>query len=131
MNLFDGVLESKNDGLHLRTGFGDFALPPRLADGLVRNPATAGATQVACGIRAEDVAIGSAVGAQAGVPEGVIDLVEPLGSDVFVSVAMGSDMLLARASPDLPLQEMQKTPVTLNLARLHLFDAESGYNLLA
>jgi multiple sugar transport system ATP-binding protein len=64
------------------------------------------------------------------IAEGIVDLVEPLGSDVFVSVAIGPDMLLARASPDLNLRETQKTPVTLNLARLHLFDAESGYNLL-
>jgi ABC-type sugar transport system ATPase subunit len=60
----------------------------------------------------------------------MIDLVEPLGSDVFVSVVLGGDMLLARASPDLNLRETNRTPVALNLAKLHLFDAESGHNLL-
>jgi multiple sugar transport system ATP-binding protein len=129
MNLFDGVLEQHNGALRLRTGFATYTLPAHLADGLLSNPAGGGAARVVCGIRAEDVSVAPNDRGTT-TAEGIIDLVEPLGSDVFVSVAMGPDMLLARASPDLDLQETQKTPVTLNLARLHLFDAESGYNLL-
>jgi multiple sugar transport system ATP-binding protein len=129
MNLFDGVLEQNNGALCLRTAFATYTLPPRLADGLLRNPVANGGAKVACGIRAEDVGV-VVNGADVATAEGVIDLVEPLGSDVFVSVAMGSDMLLARASPDLDLKETNRTPVTLNLAKLHLFDVDSGDNLL-
>lgn len=126
MNLFDGVLENKSGELQLRTSFAQYTLPAIVRDKLLQRQAT-GAIPVICGIRAEDIIVG---GAQTGGPLGVIDLVEPLGSDVFVSVAMASDMLLARANPDLPLQETQKTPVTLNLAKLHFFDAASDHNLL-
>jgi multiple sugar transport system ATP-binding protein len=126
MNLFEGVLENSNGALQLRTGFAQYILPARARDALLRNKA-AGVAKVMCGIRAEDIAV---AGVQANDPQGMIDLVEPLGSDVFVSVAMGSDMLLARANPDLPLQEGQKTPVTLNLGKMHFFDADNGNNLL-
>jgi multiple sugar transport system ATP-binding protein len=129
MNFFDGVLEQTNSALRLRTGFATYTLPPRLVEGLLRNPAANGSTRVACGIRAEDVSVLPVEG-QPVIAEGMIDLVEPLGSDVFVSVVLGGDMLLARASPDLNLRETNRTPVALNLAKLHLFDAESGHNLL-
>ncbi len=132
MNLFEGVLENQNGELQLRTGFAHYTLPARARDSLLRSKTTAatkvmGITKVMCGIRAEDVAVATT---QTGDPQGVIDLVEPLGSDVFVSVAMGSDMLLARANPDLLLQEGQKISATLNLTKMHFFDASSGDNLL-
>ncbi len=126
MNLFEGVLENQNGELQLRTGFAQYTLPARARDSLLRSK-TMSATKVMCGIRAEDVAV---AGTQIGDPQGVIDLVEPLGSDVYVSVAMGLDMLLARAHPDLMLQEGQKTPTSLNLTKMHFFDASSGDNLL-
>ena len=126
MNLFEGVLENNNGELQLRTGFAQYRLPLRARAALLRNNAT-GAAKIVCGIRAEDVAVTSS---QPSDPQGVIDLVEPLGSDVFVSVALGSDMLLARAHPDLALQEGQKTPITVNLSKMHFFDAENGNNLL-
>jgi len=130
MNLFDGVLEQQNGELQLRTGFANYTLPPRMAAGLLRSQAALGAQKVLCGIRAEDVAVDGTEDAMRSAPQGVIDLVEPLGSDVFVSIALGADMLLARAHPDLPLQETQKTAVLLNLSKLHLFDATSGHNLI-
>jgi multiple sugar transport system ATP-binding protein len=60
----------------------------------------------------------------------VIDLVEPLGSDVFASVALGKEMLLARARPDLGLQEGQSIGITLDPAKVHLFAPEGGENLV-
>jgi multiple sugar transport system ATP-binding protein len=130
MNLFNGVLENTAGVLQLRTGFATYPLPPRLTDGLLRSAVIPVASEVVCGIRAEDVAVSGEGVVQPDAPTGVVDLVEPLGSDVFVSVALGADLLLARASPDLPIKEAQTTSVTLNLTKLHLFAVESGENLL-
>ncbi len=127
MNLLDGLLEHNNGELQLRTGFATYTLPPRTRDILLRNPGNNHAAKVVCGIRAEDINVSSD---NATAPQGVIDLVEPLGSDAYVSVALGKDLLLARAHPDFPLKETQKTPVLLDLAKLHIFDGESGANLL-
>ncbi|RIK35926.1 MAG: glycerol-3-phosphate ABC transporter ATP-binding protein [Chloroflexi bacterium] len=130
MNLFEGILESTDGALQLRTSFATYTLPVQLADGLLRNPAATGAKTVLCGIRAEDVSVGDSAAGQPGAPRGVIDLVEPLGSDTYVSVALGGDMVLARANPDAPLRESEHTTVTLNLHKIHLFDAGNGQNLL-
>jgi multiple sugar transport system ATP-binding protein len=130
MNLFDGVLEQVNGGLQLRTGFATYRLPERLSDGFLRSGQHNGVQQVVCGIRAEDVSIHQGDLAANEAPRGVIDLIEPLGSDAFVSVALGADMLLARTNPDLLLRETQQTAVHLNLAKLHLFHTQSGENLL-
>ena len=46
------------------------------------------------------------------------------------SVAVGKEMLLARARPDLGLREGQAIGIGLNPAKLHLFAADSGDNLL-
>lgn len=130
MNLFDGMLENEAAALHLRTGFGCFQLPARLADGLRRNAAAVGAQKVLCGIRAEDVSVGAGGSAAANAAHGVIDLVEPLGSDMFVSVALDQEMLLARTHPDAPLQEGENATVALNLNKLQLFDAATEASLL-
>lgn len=129
MNLFDGVLEEQAGQLRLQTAFAPYDLPPRLTEILRRQRNTLGSQKVVCGIRAEDVAVGEE-GQNRGDPQGTIDLIEPLGSDNFISLAMGSEMLLARANPDLALAESQKVPVQLNLTKLHLFDANSGESLL-
>jgi multiple sugar transport system ATP-binding protein len=88
------------------------------------------ATPVVCGIRAEDISIVPADKLSANHTQGTVDLVESLGSDVYVSFNIGAHMLLARASPDLPLQESQQIPVDLNLSKMHFFDPDSGINLL-
>lgn len=130
MNLFDGVLEQQGGELHLRTAFAQYALPPRLAENLLRSRQALGSQKIVCGIRAEDVAIGHEGQIPATTPQGTVDLIEPLGSDTYVSLALGAEMLLARANPDRALHETQQVPVQLNLAKLHLFTADSGDSLL-
>ena len=129
MNQFDGVLETAGSGLQLRTGFGTLALPATVREKLQRR-AGMGAMPVVCGIRAEDITVNTSGNPTANQITGVIDLVEPLGSDVFASVALGKEMLLARARPDLGLQEGQSIGITLDPAKVHLFAPEGGANLV-
>ena len=129
MNQFDGVLETTGAGLQLRTGFGTIDPPANVREKLQRRSVT-GALPVVCGIRAEDIAVNTSGNSTANQITGVIDLVEPLGSDVFASVALGKEMLLARARPDLGLQEGQTIGIVLDPAKVHLFAPESGENLI-
>jgi multiple sugar transport system ATP-binding protein len=130
MNLFDGTLETHDGELRLRTSFADYALPGAVRERLARSSRVgSGAAPVTCGIRAEDIAVSALNGAPAGGVRGMVDLMEPLGSDVYVSMAMGQEMLLARTAPDAPLVESEPAQVTLNLARVHFFDPQSGENL--
>jgi len=130
MNQFDGTLETTGDGLQLRTSFGVMALPASLREKLQQRTVAGGAMPVICGIRAEDIAVNLGSAPLPNQINGVIDLVEPLGSDVFASVAVGKDMLLARARPDAGLQEGQSIGIVLDPAKVHLFAPEGGENLV-
>ncbi|MBI3957726.1 MAG: sn-glycerol-3-phosphate ABC transporter ATP-binding protein UgpC [Chloroflexi bacterium] len=130
MNLFDGVLENRNDRLVLCTGFAEYALPAQVQARLPSTHLAGGAAPVVCGMRAEDMTVDLADDESDNHALGVVDLVEPLGSDVFVSVKFGEEMLLARTAPDLPLRETQKVCLKLNLAKMHFFDPKTEQNLL-
>ena len=131
MNQFDGTLEQQGDALQVRTAFGTIALPATLREKLQRRAPVAGPLPVICGLRAEDISVNPTGAPAANQINGVIDLVEPMGADAFISVALGKEMLLARANPDLGLREGQPIGITLNPAKLHLFAPDSGENLLA
>lgn len=137
MNLFDGTLASVNGELTLQTGFGVYPLDSDLKARLLANPKLgAGQLKTVCGIRPEDIITSSAAGSdvvdnpKAGMASGVVDLVEPLGSDVYVNVVLGKDMLLARVNPATAPQEDEPVKVGLALEKIHFFDADSGNNLL-
>lgn len=130
MNLFNGTLESWNGEIKLRTEFAKYSLPLAVQERLSQQRSFSDSVPVVCGIRAEDVSLELNAGEQPNCAQGIVDLIEPLGSDVYVSLDIGSQMILARTSPDLPLQEVQKTSVSLNLSKMHFFDTDSGANLL-
>jgi multiple sugar transport system ATP-binding protein len=132
MNLFDGTLATEKGELVLQTGFGDYAVAPILKARLMANPKLGtGSTRVVCGIRAEDVTTSAANnGAGTGLAKGVVDLVEPLGSDVYVNVVLGRDMLLARVNPENAPAENEQVQVGIALGKIHFFDADNGSNLL-
>jgi multiple sugar transport system ATP-binding protein len=131
MNLFDGTLVAQDGELTLQTGFGNYPVAPALKARLMANPKLgAGQTKVVCGIRAEDVTTLPAAGDKMGLASGMVDLVEPLGSDVYVNVVLGRDMLLARVNPASAPQENDQVQVGITLDKIHFFDAESGNNLL-
>jgi multiple sugar transport system ATP-binding protein len=136
MNLFDGTLEAADGALYLQTAFARYPLALALRAHLLANPRLgAGRNPVLCGIRAEDVSVRPANGSSSDsrtpdAAKGVVDLVEPLGSDNYVSVALGKEMLLARARPDEAVQETAEVQVGLDLDRVHFFDPDSGNTLL-
>jgi multiple sugar transport system ATP-binding protein len=130
MNLFDGVLENRNDKVTLRTAFAEYPLPADVQKKLAGRHLAGSATPVVCGMRAEDMTIEVTENGVNKDAHGIVDLVEPLGSDVFVSIKFGAEMLLARAAPDLPVREMEKVHLKPNLAKMHFFDPKTEQNLL-
>jgi len=130
-------LASASGDLTLITSFGTYALAPDLKARLLANPKLGmGQLKVVCGIRAEDVTTSPAASPEVaanpktGAASGVVDLVEPLGSDVYVNVVLARDMLLARVNPAGAPQEGEAVKVGFTLDKIHFFDADSGNNLL-
>jgi multiple sugar transport system ATP-binding protein len=60
-----------------------------------------------------------------------IDVIEPLGADVFVLGESAGVNITARLEPDTQVKEGQDIWLGVETAMLHLFEAESGQSLMA
>lgn len=130
MNLFTGRLEPAGTGLCLSSGLGRFDLPPGIRARLAPDGAGRfGPREVKWGIRAEDIRLGAPDHAD-GAPPLVVDLVEGLGSDAYVSLQSDGDTIVARTSSDARPKENETVSLHLNLNKLHLFDPASEESLL-
>ncbi len=82
---------------------------------------------VVLGIRPEDVEadpsyVESHTGAR--VPA-KIEVVEPLGAEIFLYLSTGENQITARVEPHLRFKPEDKLTLALNLEKIHLFDAET------
>jgi multiple sugar transport system ATP-binding protein len=134
MNVFPGRLEASPQGLDLVSDLGRFTLPPQLVaritpteSPLARANGGAGPREVMWGIRAEDTAL---CAADAGCAQAVVDLVEGLGSDALVTLAIGDNILVMRTPSDARPKENETVGLNLNLNKLHLFDPASEATIL-
>jgi multiple sugar transport system ATP-binding protein len=118
MCLFPGRIARTADGLVFQTeGFSQpldvagFAVPP--ADG----------TAVELGVRPEHVVL-----AEAGI-EVVVEIIEPMGSDLLVWTRVGPHRLSIRLPAETPVSLGDHLHVTLPVHRLNIFDAATGARL--
>lgn len=79
---------------------------------------------VTFGIRPEDLSVGRRPSQYSEI-SGVIDLVEPLGSESLLHVKVGEHSLVVRAEGRHVVQEGSRVPLYVDLERVHLFDAET------
>ena len=59
-----------------------------------------------------------------------VEVVEILGSDQFLYGKVGDDDVIARVDPQFDVSVGDRVKLTVNMRRLHLFDAESEKALL-
>jgi multiple sugar transport system ATP-binding protein len=62
--------------------------------------------------------------------EAVVDVLEPLGSEVILHISFGEDSLVARVDPHTAAKVGEKIPVVLDHEKVHIFDKETEKNLL-
>ena len=135
MNVIEGRLEGSGDAAALQSDCGARLPLP----GLRVPPAWQGRA-LALGLRPEHLlraqdADGGHGGATAtghegnGVFDTLVEVVEPVGSEVFVNLRLGERALVARLPPgELPTVG-QRLPMRAAVERLHLFDPEDGRRL--
>jgi len=133
MNVAAGRLEGSADGLTLVTRSGRLPLPPQTVARLGADGAAAGPREVMWGIRAEDIRLGPApaAGGNGLDMRATVDLVEGLGSDAYVSLALSGDNIVARTPADARPAENETVGVQINANKLHLFDAKTEETLLS
>jgi multiple sugar transport system ATP-binding protein len=128
MSLVAGTLEHGADGVTFAAPEMQVNLGPAAALGLKDGTWPS----VALGIRAEDVIIH-----QNGAGEGratfpaVVGLMEPIGSDTFVELAVGDATIVARVSPDLPLKLNEPVTAEFRPGRVHLFETAGGERIVS
>jgi multiple sugar transport system ATP-binding protein len=128
INLHAGTLDRSDSAGVFRAGDVVIPLQPRLAQLARLNGAAA---ESALGIRPEDVRVVldpvSSSDDDVLLPA-TVSLVEPVGSDLFVSATTGDLAWTARAEARLPVTPGQRIELALDLRRAHLFGAD-GRNL--
>jgi multiple sugar transport system ATP-binding protein len=76
------------------------------------------------GVRAEDLSMPPEPGSQ--TLRMTVEIVENLGSDQYLYGKLGSTEIIARARPDIAVAPGDTVDLGVNLARIHLFDTQTG-----
>ncbi|KPN20648.1 glycerol-3-phosphate transporter ATP-binding subunit [Xanthomonas sp. Mitacek01] len=123
MNVLRGTLAQTAAGWRFDAGEGI-----NLALGDAAFPADWNGRTVDLGIRPEHLLPASE--AEASLSP-VVEVVEPVGSEVFVNLRLGSHALIARLPPDRVPVPGETLPLSIPVGRVHAFDVETGARLVS
>jgi ABC-type sugar transport system ATPase subunit len=126
MNLIEGRLEADGAGWRFRGTNIDLPLSAESisAPELQQEAALRGAVQF--GLRPEHFRVG-APGEPGGIA-GRVEFLEPVGSDLYLTVAVGDTRVQVRTDPDSPLTAGEHLTLHFDAARVHVFGAD-GHSL--
>jgi len=122
MNLLDGEVVRVGESLCFHNREVTLPLPPAAA------ALAGGPGPVTLGIRPEQFERVPAATPEGGI-SGEVSLVEPHGSDLFVTVATGCGPVTARLDPGHAVRPGEVLHLAPQLARVHLFEAAGGARL--
>jgi multiple sugar transport system ATP-binding protein len=127
MNMIDGALETAaGGGWRFRGEYVDVQLSSEVVSPQALERGTAATGNVKLGLRPEHIRIGAA-GQDGGIPGRVLFL-EPVGSDLYLTVEAGGSTVQVRTDPDAPLQQGENVSLLFDSWRVHVFGAD-GANL--
>ena len=81
--------------------------------------------QVTLGVRPEDLQLASGSDPSEYVFDAVVDVVEPLGSEILLDLRAGNSTIVARVEPTVRLKVHEKTRLALTPDRAHFFDLKT------
>jgi len=114
INETNGAIVAETQGLHLE-------VPPARAAAVRAYKGQ----QVAFGIRPEDVHIATGADAVHHTFDAVVEVVEPLGSEILLDVRVGRGTIVARVDPTVRVKIHETVRLAVNADRLHFFDAKT------
>ncbi|MGH2454572.1 MAG: ABC transporter ATP-binding protein [bacterium] len=109
-----GVLRAENSGINV-------AIPPARAERLRPYKGQS----VTLGIRPEDLRIAPGADLKDHSFDAVVEVVEPLGSEILLDVKVGPSMMVARVEPTVRVKVHEPIRLALDPERLHFFDART------
>ena len=81
--------------------------------------------EVVFGIRPEDMRLDAE-----GEIEGAVEIIEPVGSDIFLDLSVGGVSLTVRVEPSVRMSQGERVSLRPDPARVHAFDPETGETLI-
>jgi ABC-type sugar transport system ATPase subunit len=128
--LRNGELEYSNGKWTFRSASLVLPLGPEVSERLGRVQLLPG-EKVTLGIRPEDVMLQAQNGGDGRSDvQGDVHLIEPIGSDKYVTIRLGSEEFMARTSPRFPVHREDVVNLRFEWAHAHIFDSK-GRNLFA
>ncbi|MGH8132297.1 MAG: ABC transporter ATP-binding protein [Steroidobacteraceae bacterium] len=123
MNFLRGRL-LKQAGLQLDLGLAKIAL----GELPVSSPAVQEGAEIVAGLRPEDLHLVTAPARPGSEPRlaAVLELIEPVGNETFLTARAGNVELVLRTPPQTQPQVGEQVTLTFAADRLHLFDANTG-----
>jgi multiple sugar transport system ATP-binding protein len=101
-------------------------VPAQYAAGVARS----NGRDVIVGLRPEDISDHAEASWAVGTLPATVDVLEPLGSEAFLYGTVNGQTLIARVNPRAQYEIGDRVELQANLNHLHVFDPESGENLL-
>src|SRR5262245_42863785 len=126
MNLVDGALERVNGGWRFRGTDIDVPLSPAVLSTPELEHEVEAHHEVKLGLRPEHVRL-APPGQDGGFP-GRVKFLEPVGSDLYLTVEAGGTTVQVRTDPDEPVKPEDNVTLQFDAARVHVFGAD-GHNI--
>ncbi len=123
MNFFDATVSGSRDDVQLQTDSFKIPVPSSRRE---RLQGYVGKT-VVLGIRPEDIHDRdyAPTGFSAAHVQSTVDVIEPMGSEIYLNLVSGKSLYVARVDPRSQARPGGTIQVTMNLDRMHLFDKQT------
>jgi len=121
MNFVDATVSETNGALWAESP-GLRVMVPAARAGALR-PYTG--QRVTLGVRPEDLHVATGGDGGHGTFDAVVDVVEPLGSEILLDVKVGPTVMVARVEPTVRVKVHEPLRLALDPERLHFFDAKT------
>jgi multiple sugar transport system ATP-binding protein len=126
MNLIDGALEAVDGGWRFRGQDVDVPLSTAVLSTPELEHEIEATSEVKLGLRPEHIRLGPP-GQDGGIP-GRVGFLEPVGSDLYLTVKAGGTIVQVRTDPDAAVQPEDNVTLHFDAGRVHVFGAD-GHNL--
>ena len=118
MNFIPTTLSEQNGSIYAETSGVRFKVP---AERAARLAAYKG-QPITFGIRPEDLRVGSSADSADQAFDAVVDVVEPLGSEILLDVTVAGQSVVARVEPSVKARPHEKIRMAFVPERMHFFD---------